>query len=77
MVHGNRYGSRWSAPQRDVLADSIYDAAHLFMVEAKQKRAVSLPKPSPATIFEVVTEGKLYRVRGVALQRWIVERRQN
>jgi hypothetical protein len=61
----------------DVLADSSYDAAHLFLVEAKEKRAVGLPKPTLATVFEVVTEGKVYRVRGAALQRWIQERREN
>jgi hypothetical protein len=29
-----------------------------------------------ATVFEVVVSGKIYRVAGAALQRWIVERRQ-
>ena len=60
----------------DVLADSTYDAAHLFVVEAKKERAVGLPKPTLATAFEVVANGKVYRVAGRALQRWIVERRQ-
>ena len=60
----------------DVLADSTYDAAHLFVVEAKKERAVGLPKPTLATVFEVVANGKVYRVAGTALQRWIVERRQ-
>jgi hypothetical protein len=60
----------------DVLAESTYDAAHLFVVEAKKERAVGLPKPTLSTIFEVVASGKVYRVAGVALQRWIVERRQ-
>ena len=60
----------------DVLAESTYDAAHLFVVEAKKERAVGLPKPTLATIFEVVAGGKVYHVAGVALQRWIVERRQ-
>ena len=60
----------------DVLADSTYDAAHLFVVEAKKERAVGLPKPTLATVFEVVTSGKVYHVAGAALQRWIVERRQ-
>jgi hypothetical protein len=60
----------------DVLADSTYDAAHLFVVEAKNERAVGLPKPTLATVFEVVANGKVYRVAGTALQRWIVERRQ-
>jgi hypothetical protein len=60
----------------DVLADSTYDAAHLFVVEAKKERAVGLPKPTLATVFEVVADGKVYHVAGVALQRWIVERRE-
>jgi hypothetical protein len=59
----------------DVLAESTFDAAHLFVVEAKQERAATLPKPTMATIFEVVAGGKVYRVVGSALQRWIVERR--
>jgi hypothetical protein len=60
----------------DVLADSTYDAAHRFVVEAKKERAVGLPKPTLATVFEVVAGGKVYHVAGVALQRWIIERRQ-
>ena len=44
--------------------------------EAKKERAVGLPKPTLATVFEVVVSGKVYRVAGAALQRWIVERRQ-
>src|SRR5689334_3416122 len=60
----------------DVYATSTFDAAHLYVVEAKKERAVGLPKPTLATIFEVVTSGKVYHVAGAALQRWIVERRQ-
>jgi hypothetical protein len=59
----------------DVLADSTYDAAHLFVVEAKKDRAVGLPTPTWRLFFEVVS-GKVYRVAGAALQRSIVERRQ-
>jgi hypothetical protein len=61
----------------DLLADSTYDAAHLFVVEAKKERAVGLPKPTLATVFEVIANGKVYRVAGMALQRWIVQRRQS
>lgn len=61
----------------DLLADSTYDAAHLFVVEARQERAVGMPKVTQATVFEVVSGGKMYRVQGSALQRWIVERRQS
>ncbi len=60
----------------DLLADSTYDAAHLFVVEAKKERAEALPMPTLATVFEVVADGKVYHVAGAALQRWIVERRQ-
>jgi hypothetical protein len=60
----------------DVQATSTYDAAHLYVVEAKKERAVGMPKVALATVFEVVTEGKVYHVKGQALQRWIVERRQ-
>ena len=35
----------------DVLAESTYDAAHLFIVEAQKERAVGLPKPTLATVF--------------------------
>ena len=42
----------------------------------KKERAVGFPKPTVATVFEVVIDGKVYQVAGVALQCWIVERRQ-
>jgi hypothetical protein len=69
----------------DVQATSTFDAAHLFVVEAKKERAVGLPKPTLATVFEVIAAGKvsnsmrvsaLYRVTGTALQTWIVEKRR-
>ena len=44
--------------------------------EAKNERAVGLRKPTLATVFEVVVSGRVYRVAGTALQRWIIERRQ-
>jgi len=59
----------------DLQATSSFDAAHLFVVEAKKERAVGLPKPTLATVFEVVTGGRVYRVTGAALQHWIVEKR--
>ena len=48
----------------DVQATSSFDAAHLYVVEAKKDRAVGLPTVTLATVFEVVTEGKAYRVKG-------------
>jgi hypothetical protein len=70
-------GRRYSI---DVQADSSYDAAHQFVLQAKTQRVgVSprhLPIPTLATLFEVGTEAKVYRVEGTALQKWIVKRRQ-
>jgi len=60
----------------DVQATSIYDAAHIYVTHAKQCPAAGLPKPSVATTFEVVTGGRVYGVKGAALQRWILQRRQ-
>lgn len=34
-----------------------------------------MPVPTLALVFEVVVDGKMYRVEGKALQRWIVKRR--
>ena len=59
----------------DLLAESSFDAAHLFVVETSQERGGGLPKPTLGTLFEVVTGGRIYRVKGEALQRWIIERR--
>jgi hypothetical protein len=37
----------------DLQAASLFDAAHLYVVQAKKERAVGLPKPTLATVFEV------------------------
>ncbi|HYZ84618.1 MAG TPA: hypothetical protein VE621_09455 [Bryobacteraceae bacterium] len=60
----------------DVRATSTFDAAHLYVVQAKTQPASGLPVPSLATIFEVVIEGRIYRVHGAALQRWITLRQR-
>jgi hypothetical protein len=36
-----------------------------------------VPVPTLATVFDVVTEARVYRVTGTALQRWIEQRRQS
>jgi hypothetical protein len=59
----------------DVQASSTYDAAHLYVTHVYGNLAAGLPCPTISTVFEVVIEGKVHRVRGVALQRWIEERR--
>jgi hypothetical protein len=60
----------------DVLATSTYDAAHLYVAHAKTQPQAQLPIPTLETVFEVVTAGKVYRVAGPALQRWIEQRGQ-
>ena len=63
----------------DLRAESTYDAAHLYVTFAKTQEAAMLPSrvpvPTVNTVFEVVLDGKIYRVHGAALQRWIVKRR--
>jgi hypothetical protein len=59
----------------DLLAASTYDAAHIFVTHAKTQQGAGLPRPTLATVFEVVINGKVHRVEGAALQRWIVKER--
>ena len=64
----------------DVQAESVYDAAHTFVSSAKSQEAAMLPgrvpRPTLATVFEVVCDRKIYRVEGTKLQKWIVRRRE-
>jgi hypothetical protein len=76
MVHGDRYRRDWPASQSRRSCRFHLRCPHLFVVEAKRERAVGLPKVTLATVFEVVANGRIYRVGGAALQQWIVERRQ-
>ena len=61
----------------DVRASSTYDAAHLYVTHAKSQKQAQLPVPTLPTVFEVITEGRVYLVTGTALQRWIEQRRQS
>jgi hypothetical protein len=54
----------------DLVAGSTFDAAHLYLTKAKTEPG-ALPVPTRATIFEVVTGARVYKVAGTALQRWI------
>jgi hypothetical protein len=45
-----------------------------YVVHAKNQLAAQLPVPTRATIFEVVIDGKVHRIEGQGLQRWIVQR---
>jgi hypothetical protein len=60
----------------DVCACSTFDAAHLFVAHAKADPRNGIPRPTVETVFEVVIDGKVHRVAGRALQRWIVKERQ-
>jgi hypothetical protein len=63
----------------DIQAESTFDAAHLYVSAAKSQAAAMLPNrvpvPTLATIFEIIVDGKVYTVKGAALQRWIVRQR--
>ena len=59
----------------DVLADSSYDAAHIFLTHSKTHRGSGLPIPTPETIFEVTAKGRVYKVIGARLRQWIATER--
>ena len=61
-------GRRYSL---DVEASSTYDVAHLYVAHTKTNPAACFPTLTLATVFEVVASGRVYQVRGAALQRWI------
>ena len=61
----------------DVLADSSFDAAHLYLTAAHENRASMLPVPTTETLFEVVSDGKVFRVTGTKLRLWILKRRED
>jgi len=65
-------GRRWSV---DLVASSVFDAAHLFVAHAKENPRNGLPKPTTDSVFEVSIDGKIHRVEGQALQRWILNER--
>jgi hypothetical protein len=52
----------------DLRAGSLYDAAHIYFCHTKEHPEKGLPRMDLATAFEVVIEGKVYRVEGKALQ---------
>jgi len=58
----------------DLHATSTYDAAHLYVCRAKETVGDEFPRLTLSTI-EVVNGGRVYRVEGGTLQRWIVKRR--
>jgi hypothetical protein len=60
----------------DVLADSSYDAAHLYLHAAKSNPSSALPVPTRETVFDVVAEGKVHHVTGDRLRDWIEKRRE-
>jgi len=66
-------GRRYSV---DVCASSTFDAAHLFVTHAQANPRNGIPRPTVNSVFEVVVDGKVHRVEGKALQRWIMKERQ-
>ena len=66
-------GKRYSL---DVNATSSYDAAHLYLSHVAGQPACGFPIQTSETIFEVVADGKIHRVEGTRLKRWIENRRE-
>jgi hypothetical protein len=62
-------GKRYSL---DVNADSSYYAAHLFV---RNNPTCRFPIPAASTQFDVVTDGRIRRVAGARLKKWIENRR--
>jgi hypothetical protein len=60
----------------DVEASSTFDAAHLYVAHVKSAVEGQFPIPTAATVFEVVASGRVYHLKGTALQKWILQRRQ-
>jgi hypothetical protein len=60
----------------DLVASSVFDAAHLFVAHAKENPRNGLPRPTTESVFEVSIGGKVHRVTGKALQRWILREGQ-
>jgi|SRR4051812_18943972 hypothetical protein len=65
-------GRRWSV---DLVASSVFDAAHLFVAHARENPRNGLPRPTTASTFEVSIDSKVHRVTGNALRRWILRER--
>jgi hypothetical protein len=66
-------GKRYSL---DVQAESSYDAAHLYLCHVKNIPGCEFPIPTTSTTFEVVARGKILRVSGARLRKWIEKRRE-
>jgi hypothetical protein len=48
----------------DLRAGSLYDAAHIYVCHTKEHPEKGLPRPTLATAFEVVIDGKEKRFSG-------------
>ncbi len=58
--------------------EAFYDAAaHIYVCHTREHPEKGSPRPTLATLFEIVIDAKVYRVEGKALQRWIVRQRQS
>jgi len=59
-----------------VHADSSYDAAHLYLTHVRANPGCGLPIPTTSTLFEVAADGRIHRVPGAHLKKWIEKRRK-
>ena len=70
-IRGNRYSI-------DVEAESTYDAAlPVSRTDQRARDQRTAPIPSLETIFEVTVNGKVHKVSGAKLQRWIINDEKN
>ncbi len=46
----------------DLGAGSLYDTAHIYVCRTREHPEKGLPRPTLATLFEVVIDAKVYRV---------------
>lgn len=60
----------------DICAASTFDAAHIFVAHAKADPRNGIPKPTVDSVFEVTVDGKVHRVTGMALRKWILRERE-
>ncbi|HYI93525.1 MAG TPA: hypothetical protein VEX68_08275 [Bryobacteraceae bacterium] len=69
----DREGKRYSL---ELNANSSYDAAHLYLAHVVGQPNCGFPIPTTETKFEVIVAGKIHRVDGARLKKWIERRRK-
>jgi len=77
LAHGD--GDKGIRPRHRALTSwpsSTFDAARIFVMHAKADPRNGIPRPTTDTVFEVAVNGKIHRIVGRDLQRWILKERE-